>query len=82
MILNVFKLNFFFYREVGGERGRETIESTSVEKILMTSERVLEASGDPGEMVKQARLLGQATAQLIQSIKVILIHVFELLIFV
>lgn len=36
----------------------------------MTSERVLEASGDPGEMVKQARLLGQATAQLIQSIKV------------
>lgn len=56
-------------REVGGEREKETIESTSVEKILMTSERVLEASGDPGEMVKQARLLGQATAQLIQSIK-------------
>lgn len=56
-------------REVGGEREKEAIESTSVEKILMTSERVLEASGDPGEMVKQARLLGQATAQLIQSIK-------------
>ncbi|XP_073980591.1 talin_middle and talin-RS domain-containing protein rhea isoform X4 [Rhodnius prolixus] len=56
-------------RQIGGDREREAVESTSVEQILITSERVLEASGDPGEMVKQARLLGQATAQLIQSIK-------------
>uniref|UniRef100_A0A146KWR6 Talin-1 n=3 Tax=Lygus hesperus TaxID=30085 RepID=A0A146KWR6_LYGHE len=56
-------------KEVGSDRDRETIESASVERILITSQRVLEAHGDPGEMVKQARLLGQATAQLIQSIK-------------
>ncbi|XP_014254779.1 talin-1 isoform X2 [Cimex lectularius] len=56
-------------KQVSGNKERETVESTSVERILITSERVLEASGDPGEMVKQARLLGQATAQLVQSIK-------------
>ncbi|KAL1132788.1 hypothetical protein AAG570_010740 [Ranatra chinensis] len=56
-------------KQIGGEREKETVETTSVEKILITSERVLEANGDPGEMVRQARLLGQATAQLIQSIK-------------
>lgn len=36
---------------------------------MSASERVVEAS-DPAEMVRQARVLGQATAHLITSIKV------------
>lgn len=36
----------------------------------MATDKLTAASGDTGEMIKQARVLGQATAQLIQSIKV------------
>ncbi|XP_044265750.1 talin-2 isoform X5 [Tribolium madens] len=51
------------------ERAQETIQEHSVEEIYTATDRLSAASGDPNEMVKQARLLGQATAQLIQSIK-------------
>lgn len=45
------------------------MQETSVEAIYTATDKLMAASGDAGEMVKQARLLGQATAQLIQSIK-------------
>lgn len=50
-------------------QARETVQETSVEKILIATDKLFASSGDAGEMVKQARVLGQATAQLIQSIK-------------
>jgi hypothetical protein len=37
---------------------------------MITTDRLLAVSGDSGEMVRQARVLGRATAQLIQAIKV------------
>ena len=37
---------------------------------MITTDRLLAVSGDSGEMVRQARILGRATAQLIQTIKV------------
>jgi hypothetical protein len=43
---------------------------TAVEVMMSSSDRLLAASGDAPEMVRQARILGQATAQLIQAIKV------------
>lgn len=53
----------------GRERARESIQESSVETILVATDKLFASSGDAGEMVKQARVLGQATAQLIQSIK-------------
>lgn len=52
------------------ERARVTVQETSVETIYTATDKLSAASGDTGEMIKQARILGQATAQLIQSIKV------------
>lgn len=43
-------------------------DSNPVDKILVTTD-LLVSSVDPQEMVRQARVLGQVTAQLIQSIK-------------
>lgn len=51
------------------ERAQEVVQEYSVEEIYTATDKLSAASGDPNEMVKQARLLGQATAQLIQSIK-------------
>ncbi|XP_057660933.1 talin-1 isoform X1 [Diorhabda carinulata] len=51
------------------ERVKETIQEHSVEEIYTATDKLSAASGDPNEMVRQARRLGQATAQLIQSIK-------------
>jgi talin len=51
------------------ERAQETVQEYSVEEIYTATDRLSAASGDANEMVKQARVLGQATAQLIQSIK-------------
>lgn len=42
---------------------------TAVEVMMSSSDRLLAANGDASEMVKQARILGQATAHLIQAIK-------------
>lgn len=43
-------------------------DESPVEKILVTTDKLV-SSVDPQEMVRQARVLGQVTAQLIQSIK-------------
>ncbi|XP_057321307.1 talin-2 isoform X3 [Microplitis mediator] len=52
-----------------GERAKETIHEGAVETIIIATEKLFSSSGDAGEMVRQARIVGQATAQLIQSIK-------------
>lgn len=49
---------------------QESIQESSVEQILIATDRLFASTGDAGEMVRQARVLGQATAQLIQAIKV------------
>lgn len=46
-----------------------SVQESSVEVIYTATDKLSAASGDAGEMIKQARVLGQATAQLIQSIK-------------
>ncbi|KAK4884901.1 hypothetical protein RN001_001172 [Aquatica leii] len=51
------------------ERVHETVQEKSVEMIYMATDKLSAASGNTGEMIKQVRVLGQATAQLIQSIK-------------
>lgn len=55
--------------KLSARAGRETVQETSVETIFTATDKLFASSGDAGEMVKQARVLGQATAQLIQSIK-------------
>lgn len=57
-LTNVF--HFFLCRPVS----EETVEET----IMITSERLIQST-DPNEMLRQAKLLGQATAHLIESIK-------------
>lgn len=52
-----------------GERAKESIQEGAVETILMATDKMFASTGDAGEMVRQARVLGQATAHLIQSIK-------------
>jgi hypothetical protein len=50
-----------------------------VETILVATDRLFASTGDAAEMVRQARVLGQATAQLIQAIKVIVMpyHIYN-----
>ncbi|XP_076285547.1 talin_middle and talin-RS domain-containing protein rhea isoform X2 [Lasioglossum baleicum] len=52
-----------------GERAKETVQEGAVETILIATDKLFASTGDAGEMVRQARVVGQATAQLIQSIK-------------
>lgn len=52
-----------------GERAKETVQEGAVETILVATDKLFASSGDTGEMVRQARVVSQATAQLIQSIK-------------
>ncbi|XP_039305998.1 talin-1 isoform X2 [Solenopsis invicta] len=51
------------------ERAKESIQEGAVETILVATDKLFASTGDAGEMVRQARVVGQATAQLIQSIK-------------
>lgn len=51
------------------ERAKDSIQESSVETILVATDKLFASTGDAGEMVRQARVLGQATAQLIQAIK-------------
>nr|CAD7458197.1 unnamed protein product [Timema tahoe] len=51
------------------EKARESIQEGAVETILVATDRLFASTGDAAEMVRQARVLGQATAQLIQAIK-------------
>jgi len=52
------------------EKERESVQEGAVETILIATDRLFASTGDATEMVHQARVLGQATAQLIQAIKV------------
>ncbi|XP_012143051.2 talin_middle and talin-RS domain-containing protein rhea isoform X1 [Megachile rotundata] len=52
-----------------GERAKESIQEGAVETIFVATDKLFASTGDAGEMVRQARVVGQATAQLIQSIK-------------
>ncbi|KAG7189022.1 hypothetical protein KM043_008615 [Ampulex compressa] len=52
-----------------GERAKESVQEGAVETILVATDKLFASTGDAGEMVRQARVVGQATAQLIQSIK-------------
>ncbi|XP_043281171.1 talin-2 isoform X2 [Venturia canescens] len=52
-----------------GERATTTVQEIAVETIMSATDRLFASSGDAGEMVRQAKIVGQATAQLIQSIK-------------
>ncbi|KAL6421998.1 hypothetical protein ACFW04_010831 [Cataglyphis niger] len=52
-----------------GDRAKESIQEGAVETILVATDKLFASTGDAGEMVRQARVVGQATAQLIQSIK-------------
>ncbi|XP_022115337.2 talin-1 isoform X5 [Pieris rapae] len=49
-------------------RGQATVIEQSVESVLTASER-LGSAGEPAEMLRRARVLGQATARLIADIK-------------
>lgn len=51
------------------EKARESVQEGAVETILIATDRLFASTGDAAEMVHQARVLGQATAQLIQAIK-------------
>ena len=52
-----------------GEKAKETVQEGAVEQILVATDKLFASNGDAGEMVRQARVVGLATAQLIQSIK-------------
>ncbi|XP_049847483.1 talin-1 isoform X1 [Schistocerca gregaria] len=51
------------------EKAHESVQEGAVETILVATDKLFASSGDAGEMVRQARILGQATAHLIQAIK-------------
>lgn len=50
-------------------KAQETVQETSMETIMVATDKLFASSGDTAEMVRQARVLGQATTQLIHSIK-------------
>ncbi|OXU28323.1 hypothetical protein TSAR_002155 [Trichomalopsis sarcophagae] len=51
------------------EKAKESVQEGAVETILVAADKIFANTGNAGEMVRQARIVGQATAQLIQSIK-------------
>lgn len=52
-----------------GDRSKESTQEGALEIILSATDKLFANSGSAGEMIRQARIVGQATAQLIQSIK-------------
>jgi hypothetical protein len=62
--------NCLLFRLGAREKARESVQEGAVETILVATDRLFASTGDAAEMVRQARVLGQATAQLIQAIKV------------
>ncbi len=57
-------------RTLGDNRGRRTTEHDgAVDTILDATDRLFSSTGDATEMVRQAKILAQATAQLIHNIK-------------
>lgn len=58
------------YIKIAGERKGETsLHEETVETILVSSERLFASEGNSAEMVRQAKVLAQATTELINSIK-------------
>ncbi|XP_015512363.2 talin-1 isoform X1 [Neodiprion lecontei] len=52
-----------------GEKAKESVQEGAVETIFVATDKLFASTGDAGEMVRQAKVVGQATAQLIHSIK-------------
>lgn len=69
--------NSLLFRLGTREKARESVQEGAVETILVATDRLFASTGDAAEMVRQARVLGQATAQLIQAIKVIVLVQME-----
>jgi len=53
----------------GEHRGRTSVHDEAVETILVSSEKLFASQGNASEMVRQAKILAQATSHLIQNIK-------------
>ncbi|CAF1239126.1 unnamed protein product, partial [Adineta ricciae] len=51
------------------EENEEKHHDQSIEQILVASDRLFSSMGDAAEMVKQAKILAQATAQLVSSLR-------------
>ncbi|KAK4327375.1 hypothetical protein Pmani_002156 [Petrolisthes manimaculis] len=56
-------------KHAGTQKGRLSVHDEAVETILISSEKVFASVGNAPEMVKQAKILAQATSHLIQTIK-------------
>ena len=56
-------------RSLGVTRHKRPHEDGAVDTILDATDRLFQKTGDASEMVKQAKILAQATSQLIQDIK-------------
>jgi len=54
--------------QIDGENG-EKYHDQSIDQILVASDRLFSSVGDAAEMVKQAKILAQATAQLVSSLR-------------
>ncbi|CAF4467662.1 unnamed protein product, partial [Adineta steineri] len=51
------------------EENEEKHHDQSIDQILVASDRLFSSVGDAAEMVKQAKILAQATAQLVSSLR-------------
>lgn len=51
------------------ERATESVQDGAVETILVCTDKLFASTGDASEMVRQAKVVSNATTQLIQSIK-------------
>ncbi|UJR21334.1 hypothetical protein I4U23_024428 [Adineta vaga] len=51
------------------EENEEKHHDQSIDQILVASDRLFSSMGDAAEMVKQAKILAQATAQLVSSLR-------------
>lgn len=58
-----------YVRSLSDSRYKRTHDVDAVDTILDTTDRLFSSSGDASEMVKHAKILAQATSQLIQNIK-------------
>ncbi|XP_054725014.1 talin-1-like isoform X2 [Uloborus diversus] len=56
-------------RTASKQRAQATVHDGAVETILDATDRLFSSTGDAGEMVRQAKILATATANLIQAIK-------------
>ncbi|XP_058805664.1 talin-2 isoform X2 [Phymastichus coffea] len=52
-----------------GDKLKESSQESALETILSATDKLFANTGSAGEMIRQARIVGQATAQLIQSIE-------------